>query len=278
MTSDATLQTDEVRGPLRDTAPVSTKPIVRLAEVGKRFGAGAPVLEGISLTVERGEFVSFIGPSGCGKSTLLRLIAGLNEPTAGEIVIDGMTPANAREEMFFVFQDANLLPWRRVAANVELPLMLRGAPAERRAERVQAMLDLVGLSTAAEKFPWQLSGGMKMRASIARALSVAPRLLLLDEPFGALDEITRDRLNEDLLGIRARDPFTAFFVTHSVAEAVFLSTRIVVLSANPGRMHRMLDVPFAYPRQPELRETPEFLKLLAETSRELRAVRPVSKP
>jgi len=248
-------------------------PIVRLRGVGKRFAAGATVLDGIDLAVARGEFVSFIGPSGCGKSTLLRLIAGLTEPSAGEIVVDGMTPANAREEIFFVFQDANLLPWRRVAENVELPLMLRGDATERRRERARAMLALVGLAAAAEKFPWQLSGGMRMRVSLARALSVAPRILLLDEPFGALDEMTRDRLNEDLLAIRGRDPFTAFFVTHSVAEAVFLSTRIVVLAANPGRVHATIPVPFAYPRPPELREAPEFLRLLAETSRALRAVR-----
>jgi NitT/TauT family transport system ATP-binding protein len=248
-------------------------PIVRLGQVGKRFGTGAPVLEDITLAVDRGEFVSLIGPSGCGKSTLLRLIAGLTPVTTGEIVVDGMTPQNAREELFFVFQDANLLPWRRVAANVELPMMLRGDHTLKRQERVRAMLELVGLSAAAEKFPWQLSGGMKMRVSIARALSVAPHILLLDEPFGALDEMTRDQLNEDLLGIRACDPFTAFFVTHSVAEAVFLSTRIVVLSANPGRVHRVIDVPFPYPRPPELRETPGFLRLLAETSHELRAVR-----
>ncbi len=251
------------------TAP----PIVQLKATGKRFGAGPPVLEAINLEVERGEFISLIGPSGCGKSTLLRLIAGLTPPTAGEIIVDGMTPANAREEVFFVFQDSNLLPWRRVAANVELPLMLRRDLTLKRRERVKAMLELVGLGDAAEKYPWQLSGGMKMRVSIARALSVAPHILLLDEPFGALDEMTRDHLNEDLLGIRARDPFTAFFVTHSVAEAVFLSTRVVVLSANPGRVHRVITVPFPYPRPPELRETPEFLQLLAETSRELRAVR-----
>lgn len=248
-------------------------PIVRLDAVGKRFGTGAPVLEGIDLSVAPGEFVSFIGPSGCGKSTLLRLIAGLAAPTAGTLVVDGMKPEDAREEVFFVFQDATLLPWRRVAANVELPLLLRRDPTEKRRERVAAMLELVGLAAAADKFPWQLSGGMRMRVSIARALSVAPRILLLDEPFGALDEMTRDQLNEDLLAIRARDPFTAFFVTHSVAEAVFLSTRIVVLSANPGRLHRIIDVPFPYPRTPEVRESKAFLELLAETAHELRAVR-----
>jgi len=248
-------------------------PLVRLNRVEKRFGTGPVVLDAIDLSVERGEFISFIGPSGCGKSTLLRLIAGLTAPTAGDLVVDGMTPDNARELMFFVFQDANLLPWWRVSQNVELPLLLRGDGTAKRHERVARMLEVVGLAGAATKFPWQLSGGMRMRVSIARALSVAPKILLLDEPFGALDEMTRDKLNEDLLAIRARDPFTGFFVTHSVTEAVFLSTRIVVLSANPGRTVKIIDVPFAYPRPAELRETPEFLQLLATTARELRAVR-----
>ncbi len=243
-------------------------PTLRLSGVGKRFGSGPAVLEGIGLSAAPGEFVTFIGPSGCGKSTLLRLIAGLTPPSAGEISFGG----GAGVSSFLVFQDANLLPWRRVAANVELPLQLRGDPAGPRRERVRALLDLVGLREAAGRFPWQLSGGMKMRVALARALSVQPRLLLLDEPFGALDEMTRDRLNEDLLAIRARDPFTAFFVTHSVAEAVFLSTRIIVLAANPGRIAREIAVPFPYPRAPELRESPEFLGLLAETARALRAV------
>ena len=256
----------------------NSSPIVRLERVGKRFGQGPPVLAEINLEAERGEFVSFIGPSGCGKSTLLRLIAGLTGPTSGGIFVDGLTPVSAREEVFFVFQDANLLPWRRVATNVELPLMLRGDPRPRRRQRVREMLELVGLESAAEKYPWQLSGGMKMRVSIARALSVAPRILLLDEPFGALDEMTRDRLNEDLLAIRGRDPFTAFFVTHSVAEAVFLSSRVIVLAANPGRVAAAIDVPFAYPRTAELRETPEFLEKLAETTRALRAVLPKGEP
>jgi NitT/TauT family transport system ATP-binding protein len=253
---------------------VNASPIVRLRRLGKRFGDGPPVLDDLSLEAARGDFVSFIGPSGCGKSTLLRLIAGLTPHSAGDIVVDGKDPDAAREEVFFVFQEANLLPWRRVAANVELPMMLRGDPGAGRRRRAREMLELVGLAGAEGKYPWQLSGGMKMRVSIARALSVAPRILLLDEPFGALDEMTRDRLNEDLLAIRERDPFTAFFVTHSVAEAVFLSNRVVVLSAGPGRIADVIDVPFAYPRPAELRETPEFLQLLAKTTHALRSVLP----
>jgi NitT/TauT family transport system ATP-binding protein len=256
-----------------DTAP---SPLVRFEHVGKRFDGGHPVLDDITLSVDAGEFVSFIGPSGCGKSTLLRLLAGLTPVTSGNIVVDGSSPEDARGNTFFVFQEANLLPWHRVAANVELPLMLRGDSREDRRGRSREMLELVGLGEAAGKFPWQLSGGMKMRVSIARALSVAPRILLLDEPFGALDEMTRDRLNEDLLAIRQKDPFTAFFVTHSVSEAVFLSTRVVVLASNPGRHARTLEVPFPYPRKAELRETPEFLELLAETTHALRAVLPLA--
>ncbi len=244
-------------------------PLVRLTGVGKRFGDGPAVLENIGFAAHPGDFVSFIGPSGCGKSTILRLVAGLTAPSAGEITVGGAaSPAG----VFLVFQDANLLPWRRVSANVELPLMLRGDSVSVRRERVREMLELVGLRDAARKFPWQLSGGMKMRVSIARALSVSPRLLLLDEPFGALDEMTRNRLNEDLLAIRQKDPFTALFVTHSVAEAIFLSNRIVILSPNPGRIAREIAVPFPYPRPPELREAPEFLSLLAEASHALRSV------
>ncbi len=239
--------------------------------MGMRFG-NRPALSGIDLTVERGEFVSFIGPSGCGKSTLLRLIAGLAEPSEGSIRIEGLSPAKARDRLFFVFQDACLLPWRRVAANVELPLQLRGAPAAERRERVREMLDLVDLAGDAGKYPWQLSGGMKMRVSLARALSVRPGILLMDEPFGALDEITRDRLNEDLLALREKAPFTGFFVTHSVAEALFLSTRVVVLSPAPGRISADLPVPFPYPRSPGLREDPAFLRLLGLAGRALRSV------
>ena len=248
--------------------------LVRLDRVGKSFGNGPPVLAGIDLAAAAGDFVAFLGPSGCGKSTLLRLIAGLTPATAGAIEVAGRPPEQARGESFLVFQDPNLLPWRRVAANVELPLELRGEARAGRRERVRQMLDLVGLHDAADRFPWQLSGGMRMRVSIARALSVAPRLLLLDEPFGALDEITRDRLNEDLLAIRQHDPFTAFFVTHSVAEAVFLSNRIVVLAPNPGRIAAEIPVPFPYPRLPELREAPSYLAVLADVAKALRAVLP----
>jgi NitT/TauT family transport system ATP-binding protein len=255
---------------------MSQDPPVRMESLGKRFGRGPAVLEGVDLEVGPGEFVSFIGPSGCGKSTLLRLVAGLTEPTSGRIAVCGSAPAAARGRMFFVFQDPTLLPWRKVRANVELPLLLRGARRADRRRRAEEMLDLVGLSAEAGRYPWQLSGGMRMRVSLARALSVGPRILLLDEPFGALDEITRDRLNEDLLALRSRDAFTALFVTHSVSEAVFLSTRIVVLAPAPGRIADVVSVPFSYPRTGELRESPEFLKTLAEATHALRAVLPAA--
>lgn len=248
---------------------MSGAPLLVLDAVGKRFGPAA-ALDGIGLRVDEGEFVSFIGPSGCGKSTLLRLIAGLAQPSSGRVLVEGRTPAETRRDMFFVFQDACLLPWRRVAENVELPLELRGAPGAERRSRAADMLELVDLTSAARKYPWQLSGGMKMRVSLARALSVAPRILLLDEPFGSLDEITRDRLNEDLLALREKAPFTGFFVTHSVAEAVFLSTRVVVLSPAPGRIATVLEIPLPYPRRPELREEPAFLELLARAGHALR--------
>lgn len=247
-------------------------PLVRLRGVTKRFGAGPLVLDGIDLSVAKGEFISLIGPSGCGKSTLLRLLAGLTEASGGELIIDGMTPENAREEMAFIFQEATLLPWRTVRGNLELLLQLRGSPKHERRTKAERLASLVGLGHALDFYPRQLSGGMKMRASVARALSLSPRVLLLDEPFGALDEMTRDRLNEELLRLHAEAGWTAFFVTHSVAEAVFLSTRVLILSANPGRLARSIEVPFPRPRGPELREDPAFLSLVAETSAALRAV------
>jgi NitT/TauT family transport system ATP-binding protein len=249
-----------------------TECYVYLEGIKKRFDNEAYVLENINLNVTKGEFISFLGPSGCGKSTLLRLIAGLIKPTEGTLLINNTGPELVRTDTAFIFQDANLMPWRRSLANVELPLLLRGESKVSRQAKARAILALVGLKDAEDKFPWQLSGGMKMRVSIARALSTAPEILLLDEPFGALDEITRDKLNEDLLKIKAQDQFTAFFVTHSINEALFLSNRIVILGRNPGRIEAIIDVPFSYPRTAELRETPDYFRLLGETTHALRAV------
>ncbi len=261
--------------PTQPAAPAVTglvqPPFVKLTGVGKTFPGGREVLRDINLRVARGEFTSLIGPSGCGKSTLLNLIAGLLPLSAGEIIVDGMLPVNAREELSFVFQDANLLPWRPVRENVMLPMQLRGRGRDKCEAAADRMIELVKLASVAGLYPWQLSGGMKMRVSIARALSVAPRLLLLDEPFGALDEMTRDSLNEDLLRLREHDRWTAFFVTHSVAEAVFLSSQIVVLAANPGRIAEIVRVPFPFPRQAALRRDPEFHRLITHVSDVLRA-------
>ncbi|MFN0068508.1 MAG: ABC transporter ATP-binding protein [Limisphaerales bacterium] len=249
-------------------------PAVRLRGVTKRWPDGSVVIGDLSLSAARGDFVSLIGPSGCGKSTLLRLLAGLSPLSAGEIEVDGMAPAEAREIMAFVFQDATLLPWRTVRANVELALELGGArqERERRRERSERLLALVGLADVAGHYPRQLSGGMKMRVSLARALAIRPRLMLMDEPFGALDEMTRDFLNEELLRLREADRFTTFFVTHSVAEAVFLSTRILVLRARPGRIVREIAVPFPHPRVGALRSAPEYLECVGQVSAALRAV------
>ena len=247
---------------------------MKVAALTKRYGRGAVILEDINLSVEKGEFVSLIGPSGCGKSTLLKLIASLSPITSGTLTIDGMTPENAREEMAFIFQEATLLPWRTVTENIELPLQVERMSKFKRAGICARLRKLVGLDHVPHHYPRQLSGGMKMRVSIARALSVSPKILLLDEPFGALDEMTRDRLNEQLLAIREQEKFTSFFVTHSVAEAVFLSSRIIVLAANPGRIYRDIPIPFAYPRTVDTRESPEFQMLVTEVSRVLRAVNP----
>ena len=247
-----------------------TAPQIEFECVTKSYGTGRLVLQSVDLKISKGEFVSIIGPSGCGKSTLLKLISGLTPPTAGTIRVDGMTPENARETISFIFQDATLLPWRTVTRNVGLGLELERVASKRRSETVAALLQLVGLEDVAAAYPRELSGGMKMRASIARALATNPRLLLMDEPFAALDEMTRDRLNEELLRLRAEQQWTAVFVTHSVAEAVFLSTRIVVLAPNPGRVHAQLTVDFPFPRTASLRELPEFETLVGSTSHILR--------
>jgi NitT/TauT family transport system ATP-binding protein len=248
-------------------------PQVELSGVSKTYGSNPPVLQQIELTIAKGEFVSLIGPSGCGKSTLLKLISGLTNATSGSILVDGMTPVNARETISYIFQDATLLPWRTVTSNVGLGLELERVAREVRKQKVDALLELVGLTHVARAYPRQLSGGMKMRVSVARALATRPRLLLMDEPFGALDEMTRDRLNEELLRLRAEQDWTAVFVTHSVAEAVFLSTRIIVLAPSPGRIAQEANINLPFPRTSVTRESPQFESYVTEVSRALRGVR-----
>jgi NitT/TauT family transport system ATP-binding protein len=250
-----------------------TKPFVSVAGLTKRFSNGVTVLDNVSVDVAPGDFVSLIGPSGCGKSTLLKLVSGLSSISGGDITVDGMKPDNARELMSFIFQDATLLPWRTVVGNIELGLELEGAmTAPQRRSKAVELLKLVGLSDVANHYPRQLSGGMKMRVSIARALATRPKLLLMDEPFGALDEMTRDYLNEELLRLREEQKWTALFVTHSVAEAVFLSTRVVVLQAKPGRIRRDITIPFPFPRLPNLRSEPAFLDMVGQVSQALRDI------
>jgi len=251
---------------------MSAAPFVEFREVTKNFGDGPVVLDRFSLTVATGDFVSVIGPSGCGKSTVLRLIAGLTPSTAGTLTIAQRAPEDNVEDLAFVFQEATLLPWLTTADNVELPQKLRGVPASERTITRNRVLDLVRLGEKTAAYPRQLSGGQKMRVSIARALALSPKLLLLDEPFGALDEMTRERLNEELLAIRDRQAWTAIFVTHSVAEAVFLSNRIVIMSARPGRVHAEIPILLPYPRTNETRLSAEYLALVANVSRALRAV------
>ena len=239
--------------------------------VSKRFATNSElVLQDIDLSIARGEFVSIIGPSGCGKSTLLKLVAGLSPCTQGEIAVNGMTPKNAREMVSFVFQDATLLPWRTVERNVALSLELEGRTRDETAATVEALLELVGLAKVGKSYPRQLSGGMKMRVSIARALATRPRVLLMDEPFAALDEMTRDRMNEELLRLREEQNWTVLFVTHSVAEAVFLSSRVIVLAPHPGRIAHEVAVDLPYPRTEATRESAAFDELVNRTSKLLR--------
>ena len=227
--------------------------------------ADGPVhaLSGIDLDIGAGDFVSFIGPSGCGKTTLLRVIADLEQPTGGTITVNGVSPHEARmaRAYGYVFQAAALYPWRTIARNVALPLEVIGLGRAERDERIKRNLELVNLSGFEQKFPWQLSGGMQQRASIARALAVEPDLLLMDEPFGALDEIVRDHLNEQLLKLWDKTNKTVVFVTHSIPEAVFLSTKIVVMSPRPGRIHDVIDSNLPRDRTLDVRETPEFLEI-----------------
>lgn len=245
-------------------------PEIEITGLRKQYGNAPAVLESVNLTVAKREFITLLGPSGCGKSTILKLIAGLTAPNAGEIRVDGMTPLNARETMSFVFQDATLLPWRTVTQNIALGLELERVEAARREKEVAGLLELVGLKHVAQSYPRELSGGMKMRVSIARALATSPRLMLLDEPFAALDEMTRDRLNEEILRLRAEQNWTAVFVTHSVPEAVFLSDRIVVLAPNPGRIHAEIRVELPAPRNSAVRNSPEFDAVASRVAHSLR--------
>jgi len=237
--------------------------------------ADAPVqaLSDINLQVRAGEFVSLIGPSGCGKTTLMRIVADLEQPTGGQALVNGMTPQQARLKRAYgyVFQAPALYPWRNVLGNVTLPHEIFGIARSGREEKARRYLELVGLGGFEKKFPWQLSGGMQQRVSIARALSFDPAILLMDEPFGALDEITRDRMNEELLSIWRKTQKTVIFVTHSIDEAVLLSTRIVVMSARPGRIIDVIDSTLPPDRSIETRESPEAVALAHRVREGLKA-------
>jgi NitT/TauT family transport system ATP-binding protein len=230
-------------------------------------------LSNVSLEIADGEFVSFIGPSGCGKTTMLRVIADLQQPTSGQLLVNGMSAEQARlsRAYGYVFQAPALFPWRTIEANLKLPLEIMGFSDSEQAARAARYLALVNLTGFERKFPWQLSGGMQQRVSIARALSFDPALLLMDEPFGALDEIVRDHLNEQLLQLWDKTGKTVLFVTHSIPEAVFLSTKIVVMSPRPGRITDIIDCNFPRDRTLEIRETPEFIRIAQRVRNGLRA-------
>jgi len=255
--------------------PVSDT-VVSAKNLGLTFQtADGPVtaLTGVNLTVEKGDFVSFIGPSGCGKTTFLRVIADLEKPTSGTITVNGLSPEDARKRRAYgyVFQAAALYPWRTIEKNIALPLEIMGHSRDEQKARVARTLDLVNLTGFGKKYPWQLSGGMQQRASIARALAFDADLLLMDEPFGALDEIVRDHLNEQLLKLWAATQKTICFVTHSIPEAVYLSTKIVVMSPRPGRVTDIIDSPLPKDRPLGIRETPEFLEIAHRVREGLRA-------
>jgi NitT/TauT family transport system ATP-binding protein len=241
----------------------TSAPVLRFSGVTKEF-SGTTALAEANLEVSPGEFVAVVGPSGCGKSTLLRIASGLDDVSAGAVEVGA-------SRVGYVFQDATLLPWRTVAQNVGLFAELEKMGKAERGRRINDAIELVGLAGFERHLPHQLSGGMRMRASLARSLVLDPDVFLFDEPFGALDEITRERLNDELLRLFGLRAFAALFITHSVAEAVFLATRVVVMSGRPGRVIADITVPFDYPRTPELRYTPEFASLCGEVSQHLRA-------
>jgi len=230
---------------------------------GMIFPDGTEAVREVSFTVRKGEFVTIVGPSGCGKSTLLKIASGLLEPTSGSIQVD-------RDRLGYVFQDATLLPWRTVQKNIELLAELHDVPKDQRAALAAEAIELVGLNGFENHYPKSLSGGMKMRASLARTLTLKPPVFLFDEPFGAVDEITREHLNEETQQLFQREGFAGLFITHSISEAVFMSTRVLVMSARPGRIVAEFEVPFDYPRSPDLRFDPDFARLSGEVSHALR--------
>ena len=234
-----------------------------LRDITMTFPDGTRAIDGVNLSLERGEFVTIVGPSGCGKSTLLRIISGLQQPTSGSCELDS-------KSLGYVFQDSVLLPWRNVRKNVELNAELQGVPKERRQESAQKAINLVKLNDHVTKFPHQLSGGMKMRCSLARSLVSQPQVFLFDEPFGALDEMTREHLNDELLNIFLQEKFAGLFITHSIQEAVFLSTRVIVMSSQPGRFIAEHKIDFAFPRVPDIRYSAEFAELCGRISHDLK--------
>ncbi len=267
--------------PTERTAPgagvaEADQPVIEARKLDLTFQTNdGPVqaLRDVNLTINKGDFVSFIGPSGCGKTTFLRVVAALEQPTGGEITVNGMTPDEARRSRAYgyVFQAAGLYPWRTIAKNIKLPLEIMGYSKTSQEEHVARVLKLVDLEGFGGKFPWQLSGGMQQRASIARALAFDAEILLMDEPFGALDEIVRDHLNEQLLELWARTEKTIGFVTHSIPEAVYLSTKIVVMSPRPGRITDVIESTLPRERPLEIRDTPEFLAIAHRVREGLRA-------
>lgn len=253
-----------------------TAPVISAQNLSLTFETNdGPVhaLKDVTLAVEKGDFVSFIGPSGCGKTTFLRCMADLEQPTGGEITVNGVSPEEARRDRAYgyVFQAAGLYPWRTIGGNIRLPLEIMGYGRSDQDARVQRVLDLVELSGFEKKFPWQLSGGMQQRASIARALAFDADILLMDEPFGALDEIVRDHLNEQLLQLWDKTNKTICFVTHSIPEAVYLSTKIVVMSPRPGRITDVIESPLPRQRPLDIRDTPEFIEIAHRVRDGLRA-------
>jgi NitT/TauT family transport system ATP-binding protein len=245
------------------TAAASGGALLDFSDVAMQFPNGTVALSGVDLTVRPGEFVTVVGPSGCGKSTLLRIASGLETASAGTATVN-------TGRIGYVFQDATLLPWRDVESNVELLAELSGLPRKERADKAKDAIRLVGLGGFEQHLPKQLSGGMRMRTSLARSLTLDPELFLFDEPFGALDEITRERLNDELLRLFAEKQFGGLFITHSVSEAVYLSTKVVVMSGRPGRIVDVFEVPFDMPRDPDVRYTGEFAELVGKVSHALR--------